>query len=132
VGKVIIMDALGNPLGDQPRRREALSDSEVNLQIAYLLADIRESLGAISNAVQVLENARKTHDERMLQLTERTTRTECALPGLKDAVDRHTTDLNGLGKVAHTASTLGKIALSALGLAVLAYLYHQIMQVLAK
>jgi len=132
VGKVIIMSTSANvPLGDAPREfsREPLSDREVNLQIGYLLADIRESLGAMSNAIQVLENARRSYEERILQLTERTTRTECALPGLRDAVDRHTSDLNGLGKVAHTANTLVRIALAILAAIAgpaLIYLYHHV------
>jgi len=51
-----------------PHRREPLSDGEVLLQISYGLAEIRPNLGEISNAVKVLEDARKIYDERILQL----------------------------------------------------------------
>jgi hypothetical protein len=44
-----------------------------------------------------------------------------------NAIARHEKDLNQLGDIAHTAKTLGNIALavaSGAGIAILIYLYH--------
>jgi hypothetical protein len=102
LGKVLIMGS--SPLGassggDDPfrnSRREPLSDAEVNLQIAYLLLDIREKLGSMNKAVQILEAGNTSQAK----------------------------DINGLGKVAHTAKTLGWIAMSLLGVLVAYLLSH--------
>src|ERR1700677_3403720 len=91
--------------------REPPSDREANQRMAHLLAEIQANQGAIGNAVQVLEKARLIYDERLLQLIEKTTKTESAIPGLKETVGRHSTDLDGIGKVAHTADKLVRIAL---------------------
>ena|ERR1700683_3905116 len=105
------------------------SDGEVNQRIAHLLTEIQAHLGAMGNAVQILEKARPIYDERILELIERTTKTESAVPGLKETVDRHTTDLDGIGKVAHTADKLVRIALgilAAIAGPTLIYLYHHV------
>jgi hypothetical protein len=113
-----------------PHRREPLSDGEVLLQISYGLAEIRQNLGEISNAVKVLEDARKIYDERILQLIKTMAGTESALPSLKDTIDRHSNDLNGLGRVAHSAKIFGNIALALIGsgvilmIAIVTFLYH--------
>jgi hypothetical protein len=54
-------------------------------------------------------------------------RLEKATEVLENAITRHDKDLNQLGKIAHTAKTLGNIALtltSGIGIAILIYLYH--------
>lgn len=140
MAKLIIMGTAPNipPPNIPPSDREPLSDAEVKLEIAYLLAEIQQNLGATSNAVRILEDARKIYDERILQLIERTTRTESAIPGLKETVDRHTADLNGLGRRSHTTDTLAKIALGILTpvaagllIAIIAGVYHVIERLLA-
>jgi hypothetical protein len=99
------------------------SEGDLQLQIGYLLADIRESLGEVRNAAKVSDDARKINDERILQLVERTTRAETTLSGLEKTIDRHNadlratierhaTDLNGLGRVAHTTVSFGQLGLA--------------------
>lgn len=136
----------GAPHNSAPSVFNRGSEGELQLQIAYLLADIRESLGELRNAAKVSDNARKIDDERILQLIERTTRTESALPVLRDmidrhntdlraTIDRHATDLNGLGRVAHTADKfvrIGYAILAIIGGPVLLYLYHHVTLVFSK
>jgi hypothetical protein len=53
----------------------------------------------------------------------------------KKIMDRHTTDLNGLGKVAHTADKLVRIArgiLAAIARPALIYLYRHVILILSK
>ena len=116
------------------------SEDDIQLQIGYLLADIRESLGELRNAAKVSDDARKINDERILQLVEKTTRSETILSGLEKAIDRHNTDLraeiarhatdlNGLGKVAHTADKLVRIGYAILviiGGPILVYFYRHV------
>ena len=93
------------------------------IRILRLLLDVREKQGGMETAIRILEDTSRIHDERMLQLIERTTRTESALPFLRDMIDRnytdlrattdrHATDLNGLGRVAHTTVSFGQLALA--------------------
>ena len=129
MGKLISMSTATNIPLDQ---RESLSNGEVLLQISYGLAEIRENLGEMRRAVEILEDARKTYDERLLQLIKAQTATDAALPTLKHTLDRNSADLNGLGKIAHSAKFFGNIALvligSVVGLAfsIVTFLYHHL------
>jgi|ERR1700733_453472 len=114
--------------------RVPLSDAEVKLQFDYLLAE----LGEARNAVKVLEHARKTNDERILELMQRTTRVESELHALKETVDKNTADLNGLGKAAHTADKIAKIALgfvtpviAGISIAIIVGIYHLVVRLFA-
>ena len=123
MGKLIIMST---NLGGVPPDHEPFirgSQEDIGRQIGYLLYDIWERLGELRNAAKVSDDARKINDERILQLVERVTRTESALPFLRDIIDRnnadlrattdgHATDLNGLGRVAHTTVSFGQLALA--------------------
>ncbi len=62
MGKLISMSTATNIPLDQ---REPLSNGEVLLQISYGLSEIRENLGEMRRAVEILEDARKTYDERL-------------------------------------------------------------------
>lgn len=118
----------------------------IDIRAVFTALDLYRSLGRLEKAVQVLEDARKTYDERILQLIERTTRTESALPVLRDTIDRHNadlrntidrhaTDLNGLGRVAHTADKfvrIGYAILAIIGGPILLYLYHHVTLVFSK
>ena len=73
------------------------SEGELQLQIGYLLADIRESLGELRNAAKVSDEARKINDERILQLIERMAKVETALADAREKVGRNSSDLDGLG-----------------------------------
>jgi hypothetical protein len=101
--KVIIMSSQNESLREGESHDSARSevnrgsDGDLQLQIGYLLADIRESLGEVRNAAKVSDDARKINDEKILQLFERTIRAETTLSGLKETVDRRSTDLDGLG-----------------------------------
>jgi hypothetical protein len=97
--------------------------SAVEIRILHLLLDMREKHGGTATATRILEDARRIHDERILQLIERTTRAESALSFLRDMIDRnytdlrattdrHATDLNGLGRVAHTTVSFGQLGLA--------------------
>jgi hypothetical protein len=122
------------------------SEGDLQLQIGYLLADIRESLGELRNAAKVSDDARKVNDERILQLVERITRAETTLSGLEKTterhnsdlratIDRHATDINGLGRVAHTADRLVRIGYGILvivGGPILLYIYHHVTLVFSK
>ena len=69
------------------------------MRTVFTAVDLYRSLGRLEHAVEVLENANVRHER----------------------------DLNQLGKIAHTAKTLGNIALgvaSGAGIAILIYLYH--------
>src|SRR5271165_3515836 len=113
----------GVPREPTPAALTRGSEGDLQLQIGYLLADIREGLGEVRNAAKVSDNARKINDERILQLVERTTRAETALSGLEKTIDRHNADLratierhaidlNGLGRVAHTTVSFGQLGLA--------------------
>ncbi len=110
------------------------SEGNVQLQITYLLV----SLGMLSNATKVLDDARKINDEKILQLFERTTKAETTLAGLEKTIDRnntdlratterHATDLNGLGRVAHTAVSFGKLGLAVVAGGLLAELFRYLL-----
>jgi hypothetical protein len=66
------------------------------------------------------------------QLIKAQTATDAALPTLKHTLDRNSADLNGLGKIAHSAKFFGNIALvligSVVGLAfsIVTFLYHHL------
>jgi hypothetical protein len=99
------------------------------IRILNLLLEIKEKLGGTGQLTRILENASNTHDERLLEVIRQAERTASVLPSLQETVARHDRDLNGLGRVAHSARLLGNIALSVLAgggilLAILAYLYH--------
>jgi hypothetical protein len=132
MGKLLIMATASNAPNLPTTPGEPLSNAEVLLQISYGLAEIRDNLGEMRRAVEILEDARKTYDERILQLIKTTTATDSALPGLKSTIDRHSADLNGLGKIAHSAQFFGKIALVLLGsvvgiaISVVTFLYHHL------
>jgi SMC interacting uncharacterized protein involved in chromosome segregation len=89
----------GDLSGDESRSSnlETESNGEIYVRMVNMLAELREDLGALKNATHVLEDARKTYGEVIRQLVERTTRTESAIPDLKNTVDRHATDLNESG-----------------------------------
>jgi hypothetical protein len=78
------------------------SEGDLQLQIGYLLAEIRESLGELRNAAKVSDDARKISDERILQLIERTAKAETILTAVNQTVDRHSMDLKKL-ETGHTA-----------------------------
>lgn len=73
------------------------SDGDLQLQIGYLLAEIRESLGELHNAAKVSDDARKINDERTLQLLERITKAETMLTDVNETVDHHRIDLKEQG-----------------------------------
>jgi len=73
--------------------------SPSDMRGVFTAVDLYRSLGRLEKATEVLENA----------------------------IARHDKDLNQLGKIAHTAKTLGNITLtltSGIGVAILIYLYH--------
>jgi hypothetical protein len=53
-------------------------------------------------------------------------RLESAVEGLERSTAQHAKDLNGLGKVAHTIVTFGKLALALIAGGVLAELFRYI------
>jgi hypothetical protein len=53
---------------------------EAEIRILRLLLDVREKQGGMGTAIRILEDTNRIHDERMLQLIERTTRTETPPP----------------------------------------------------
>lgn len=74
-----------------------------DIRLVFTALDLYRSLGRLEKAVEVLENAKAQHEK----------------------------DLNGLGKVAHTASLFGKIALgivtpvaATIIYAVFVFIYH--------
>jgi hypothetical protein len=111
----------GPPFGPGPY-------SAGEIRILNLLLEIKEKLGGTGHATRILEDTSKTHDERLLEVIREADRTEAVLPSMQNTVARHDRDLNGLGRIAHTAKILGIIALSAASAigAVLTYLYHHL------
>lgn len=117
-------------MSSEPPRREPLSDAEVRLQFAYLLAE----LGEARSAIRVLEDARKTHDKRIVRLMMGTTRIGTVVSGLKRMSAQHANDLNQLGQkrvtrlesLVGTAKALGwiAIALTSAGITVLVFFLH--------
>jgi hypothetical protein len=80
-----------------------------DLRLVFTALDLYRSLGKLEKAVEVLEVAKTQHEK----------------------------DLNGLGRVAHTASLLGKIALGIVApvvatiiIAVLVSIYHVVEKLL--
>ena len=122
LGKVIIMSSnpQATPGSDAPLTPNGFRD------LATVI-DIFRTLGGIV----VLEAATKSHTEKIEQLTQWVS----AIPHLEKNVAQNTKDLNEVGrrhdndikeleKIAHTAKTLGIIALSLISV-ILTYLYHR-------
>jgi hypothetical protein len=126
------------------------SQGDVQMQIAYLLFDIRENLR---------DSRKSQQDERIQQLIEGTTKLQTTLSGLKETVEYHRTDLkeltavhtkdlNELGRrlereigelksFSGTAGTIGKIALviiapvaAAIIYAITVHVYHAVEKLL--
>jgi hypothetical protein len=104
------------PNHNPPNRNGPLSIDELLVQLSYWIADIHDNLGDSKRAIEVLEHARRTHEERILRLFITTTRTESELAFLRNTVERHTTDLSGLGRRAQSLATLIRVALLILTL----------------
>jgi predicted RNase H-like nuclease (RuvC/YqgF family) len=96
-----------------------------------MVVNIYQSLGRLTEAISNLKDDTKSNSEKIEELIQWT----IAIPNLERDVAKNTKDLNELGrrhdrdikeleKVAHTAKTLGQIALSGIGVAVLVYLYR--------
>jgi hypothetical protein len=102
--------------------------SASDVRTLFTAIDIYRTIGRLEHAVESLESATKSHAEKLQQLIQKTDQTAFAVPVMENAIARHEKDLNQLGKIAHTAKTLGNIALvlttSCIGVAILIYLYH--------
>jgi hypothetical protein len=109
----------------------------------FTAVDIFRSLGGLQKAVDNLEVTTKSNVEKIEQLFHKTDEMAFHIPTLEKSIARHDKDLNELGrrhdkdlnelgKIAHTAKTLGAIALSGIGVAILVSLYHHVLQILAK
>jgi len=102
------------------------------IRILNLLLEIKEKLGGTGHATRILEDRSNTHDERLLEVIRQSERTDSLLPSLQDAIAQHAKDLNGLGKVAHSAKLFGNIALVLIGsgvalvIAILTFLSHHL------
>jgi hypothetical protein len=114
-----------------------------DVRTLFAAVDIFRSLGGLEKAVAILDTTTKSNVEKIEQLFHKTDEMAFHIPILEKAIARHDKDLNELGrrhdkdlnelgKIAHTAKTLGAIALSGIGLAILAYIYHHLMQILVK
>jgi hypothetical protein len=101
-----------------------------DMRTLFTAVGIYRSLGGLEKAVEVLEITTKSNVERIGQPTHKADHAAFAIPILENAIDRHTNDLNKLGKIAHTAQALGKIALgivlSGISIGALAYIYHRL------
>ena len=105
-----------------------------DLRTVFTAVDIFRSLGKLEKAVDVLEATAKSHTEKIEQLTHKTDRAAFAIPNLRKAVERNTTDINQLGQkrvaklegLVSTVEILGGIALAltAAGVAFVVYLLH--------
>jgi hypothetical protein len=62
-----------------------------------------------------IETTNRIHEERLHQITRQADTTTALLPGIQNSIAQHTTDLNGLGRVAHSAKLFGNIALVLIG-----------------
>jgi hypothetical protein len=101
--------------------------SPSDIRTLFTGADIWRNLGRLDEAVKTLQTTTNSHGEKIQQLIQKTDQTAFAVPGMEKAIARHENDLNQIGKIAHTAKTLGNIALSVAsgaGIAILIYLYH--------
>ena len=135
MGKVITMSS-ANPQ-TTPGIEAPFTQSDIrNLSLAV---DIYQRLGGLAEAVSTLKDDTKSNYEKIEQLIQWT----IAIPTLEKDVQKNTKDLNELGrrhdkdikeleKTAHTASTVGNIALVligssvALAIAILTFLYHHL------
>jgi hypothetical protein len=98
-----------------------------DVRTLFTAVDIYRSLGRLEKAVDILETTTKSNVERIQQLIQKTDQTAFAVPGMEKAIARHENDLNQIGRIAHTAKTVGNIALglaSGAGIAILIYLYQ--------
>lgn len=139
MGKVLIMST--QPRSPIPPESEGPAFgsgpySAGEIRILNLLLDIKEKLGGTGQATKFLEDRSKTHDERLLQVIREADKTASVLPVIQNTIARHDRDLNELGKVAHTAKTFGTVALglatSGIGVAILIYVYHQLVLLLSS
>ena len=104
-----------------------------------MVVNIYHSFGGLTEAVNNLKDDTKSTSEKIEQLIQRT----IAIPNIEKAVEKNAKDVNEVGrrhdkdikeleKIAHTASTFGKIALVLIGLsvvlaiAILTFLYHHL------
>jgi hypothetical protein len=111
----------GPPFGPGPY-------SAGEIRILNLILEIKEKMGGTGHATRTLEDTSRIHDERLLGVIREADRTDAVLPDMRSTIARHDRDLNGLGKVAHTAKTLGYIALTLAGIvgtAFVAYLFRK-------
>jgi hypothetical protein len=100
-----------------------------DIRTLFTGADIWRTLGRLEQAAETLQTTTKSHDEKIQLLIQKTDQTAFAVPVMENAIARHEKDLNQLGKIAHTAKTLGYIALSfasGIGVVILIYLYHRL------
>ena len=129
MGKVIVMSSAASPLPSEHSFGASSGPiSAGEIRTLYLLMDVQKRLGGAETSIADLQDASKRHDEWIHRLTEQT----AVLPGLAATIALHTKDLNGLGKVAHTAESFGKLALAitasgvVIAIAVLTYLSHHL------
>jgi hypothetical protein len=109
--KILIMASRSqSPEGVPPGSQEPFGPgpySAGQIHILDLLTKIEARLGATWHATRNLEDTSRIHDERILQLIERTTKAETTLADAKETVGRNTRDLDGLG--ARHSKDLGEL-----------------------
>jgi len=132
MGRVVIMSTQPQPSAAVPAGGEApsLAPGPImpsDIRTLFTAVDVYRSLGGLEKAVEILETATKSNAEKIERLTHTSDQTAFAVPILENAIARHDKDLNELGRIAHTARTLGQIALSGIGVAILVYLYHHLL-----
>jgi hypothetical protein len=131
LGKLLLMSTLPQPPIPPASEGPAFGPgpySAGEIRILNLLLDIKEKLGGTGQATKILWDTSKTHDERLLEVIREADKTASALPVMQNTIARHDNDLNQLGRIAHTAKTLGYIALTLAGIigaALLTYLYQR-------
>jgi hypothetical protein len=107
-----------------------------DIRTLFTAVDIYRSLGGLEKAVDILETTTRSNVEKIEQLIRKTDQTAFAVPIIENAISQHGKDLNELGRIAHTAKTLGQIALtfalSGIGVAILVYLYRHLLRLLVK
>jgi hypothetical protein len=104
MGKLIIM---ANASENQARERELSSFGPSGPISADEIRILRQ--------LDKIEATNKIHEERLHQLTRQADATTALLPALQNTIAQHTNDLNGLGRVAHSAKLFGNIALVLIG-----------------
>jgi hypothetical protein len=99
-------------------------------------ADIYKRFGELEKAVSILEKASDSHAGKIEQLTRKADRTASHIPYMKRNISQTSVDLDEIGEIVRNARTIARtarsVAFSAVGLAILVWLWNHLLRPLMQ